>query len=84
MKILSLLLISLFVVNSCTDAKRTKMNSFGDKFKVELINCDGSTTHSWISTGKVLRNNNSNGYYFKDEKTGNLTEVSGTIIISKL
>lgn len=84
MKKLLLGAILLFSVLSCTDAKRAKLGAFGDRFKVEVVNCDGTITHSWISTGKVSNSETSDGYYFNDEKTGTLIEVSGNVIITKL
>lgn len=74
----------LFSILSCTDAEQAKLGGLGDKFKVELVNCDGNVTHSWISTGKVANSEQSDGYYFNDEKTGTLIEVSGTLIITRL
>lgn len=76
--------ITLLALTSCTDAGRAKFGAFGDKFKVEIVNCDGTVTHSWVSTGKVSNSSNSDGYYFNDEKTGTLIEVSGSVIITKL
>jgi hypothetical protein len=69
---------------SCTDAERAKMGGYGDEFKVELINCDGTVTRSWISSGKVLSEESSDGYYFNDKETGKLIEVTGTLIITKI
>jgi hypothetical protein len=69
---------------SCTDAQQAKMGGFGDRFKVEIVNCDGSITHSWISSGKVISEQGSDGYYFNDEKTGKLIEISGNVIITKI
>lgn len=79
----AILFILLMCATSCTDAKRAKIGGLGDNFKVEVINCDGSITQSWISTGKVLSEDNSDGYYFKDKKTGKLIEVTGNLIITK-
>lgn len=85
MKINILLLISALALTfSCTDAKRSKIGGYGDKFKIELVNCDGSITHSWTSSGKVLSEQNSDGYYFNELSTGTLIEVTGTVIITKL
>lgn len=70
--------------SSCVDASRAKIFGLGDKFKIELVNCDGSVTHSWVSTGKVKSEANSDGYYFMDEKTNKLVEVCGTIVITQL
>lgn len=82
LKILAAIII--ITLASCTDAQMSKLGGLGDEFKVELINCDGSITHSWVSTGKVSSEKNSDGYYFKDKATGKLIEVTGRLIITKL
>ena len=84
MKKLSLIVFSVAILFSCTDAERAKLGGYGDKFKVELVNCDGTITHSWVSSGKVLSEKGSDGYYFNDDTTGALIEVTGTLIITKL
>jgi len=68
---------------SCTDAQRSKIGGLGDEFKVEMINCDGTVARSWISSGKVSSESNSDGYYFKDKETGKLIEVTGRLVITK-
>jgi hypothetical protein len=77
------LLITAVVAFGCTDAEQSKMGGLGDKFSVELVNCDGTITHKWISSGKVLSEAKSDGYYFMEDKTGKLVEVTGTLIITK-
>lgn len=81
-----LLITALFVLvnTGCTDAQKSKFYGLGDEFKVELVNCDGSVTHSWVSTGKVQSEDSSDGYYFRDKATNKLIEVTGTLIISEL
>lgn len=76
--------VIMFSVLSCTDASQAKIGAFGDKFEIDLVNCDGTVTHSWVSTGKVGNNKDSDGYYFNDEKTGTLIEVSGNVIIRRI
>jgi hypothetical protein len=83
MKNIIVILVSVVVLASCTDATRSKIGGYGDSFKVELINCDGSVARTWISSGKVLSESTSDGYYFNDAGTGKLIEVTGTIIITK-
>lgn len=83
MKTLFHTLLLALLITSCSDASREKMAGFGDEYKVELLNCDGSVARSWISTGKVLSEANSDGYYFKDKNTGKLIEVTGTLVITK-
>ena len=68
---------------SCTDTQRSKIGGLGDEFKVEMINCDGTVARSWISSGKVSSESNSDGYYFKDKETGKLIEVTGRLVITK-
>lgn len=79
--ILGIIIISVL---SCTDAQQSKIGALGDKFEIDLVNCDGTITHSWVSTGKVSNNKDSDGYYFNDEKTGTLVEVSGNVIIKRI
>jgi hypothetical protein len=68
---------------SCADATRAKIGGYGDEFKVEMINCDGTVAREWISSGKLHRKANSDGYYFNEKKTGKLTEVTGRMVITK-
>ena len=77
-------LLMLFTLLSCTDARRSKIGGYGDKFKIELVNCDGTVTHSWISSGKVLSEETSDGYFFNEDKTNTLIELTGNLIITKL
>lgn len=77
-------ILSMLFIFSCTDAKRSKLGGYGSNFKIELIGYDGTVVREWISSGKVSSENNSDGYYFKDAKSGLLIEVCGTLVITKL
>ncbi len=83
---IKLVIIGLFtttiITTSCTDAKIGKIGGIGDEFKIEMVNCDGSVTKSWISTGKVLSEKGSDGYYFIEKKSGKLVEVTGNLVIT--
>ena len=83
MKQISILLICVLAF-SCTDAYQSKLTGFGQKFRVDILNCDGSISDSFVSSGKVHSSGQSDGYYFQDSKTESLIEVSGNIIISEL
>lgn len=77
--------ILLFAVMTIgCSAKISKITAYGGKFKVDMINCDGSISHSWISNGKVLSEQGSDGYYFTDSKSGKLLEVTGRLIITQI
>ena len=78
-----IVLFIVLVMGSCTDAKRSKLMGLGSKFKVEMLNCDGSVARTWVSSGKVSSEARSDGYYFEDEKTGKLIEVTGRLVITR-
>lgn len=66
---------------SCTDATRAKMTGYGDTFTVIVVGCD--TSYTFQSSGKVIPEHQSDGYYFNEAVTGKLIEVSGTVIIKQ-
>lgn len=79
-----LIILAIGIVSlSCTDASRAKLGGYGDKFKVEMYS-GGQKVREWISSGKVLSEDGSDGYYFNDSETGTLIEVSGDVVITKL
>tara|TARA_Y100000591_G_C21217239_1_gene398264 strand:+ start:233 stop:490 length:258 start_codon:yes stop_codon:yes gene_type:complete len=82
----NLLLVSSLILffYACTDAKKAKIGGFGSKFQIEMLNCDGSVARTWISSGKVSSEQNSDGYYFMEEGTDKLIEVTGRLIITKI
>lgn len=79
---LALLFSMLFFCTGCSDSTWEKATRFGGSYHIQLINCDGSITHEWHSTGAVNSSKESDGYYFKDKATGTLVEVSGNVIIT--
>ena len=81
-----LLIASSFILLffSCTDAKKAKFGGFGSKFQIEMLNCDGTVARTWISSGKVSSEKSSDGYYFMEEGTNKLIEVTGRLIITKI
>ncbi len=56
----------------------------GSQFRATLHACDGSVMREWTSSGKVRSEETSDGYYFMDQASGRLIEVTGTLIIEKL
>lgn len=82
-KVILLLAVVLISATSCTDATRAKIGGYGDEFTVEMINCDGSVARTWVSSGKVQSEAESDGYYFNDKASGKLIEVTGRIVITK-
>jgi hypothetical protein len=77
------LVVIALLAFGCTDAYQAKLGGYGDKYSIELLGCDGTVLRSWVSSGKVSSEANSDGYFFMDSQTGKLIEVSGTLIITK-
>ena len=84
MKKLIFISFILFFSFSCSDAHKAKRLGRESEFRIEMLNCDGAVARSWISTGKVRSEQNSDGYYFMDKATGLLVEVTGSIIITQI
>jgi hypothetical protein len=74
--------IAVLTLAGCTDSMRSKWGGLGNSFKVEMYS-GGQLVRSWVSTGKVLSETNSDGYYFKDKETGKLVEVAGDVVITE-
>lgn len=69
------------LMSSCTDAELGKMGGFGETYTVKVLGPD--TVITYHSTGKVLSEKSSDGYYFTSKETGKLVEVSGAVIIEQ-
>lgn len=71
----------LFGAVACTDATCGKMFALGDSASVECWS-GGQLIYKGKSSGKVLSEATSDGYFFKDMKDGKFKEVSGNCVIS--
>ena len=78
--LLSATLAVALLASGCTDAKFSKLTNFGDE---AVVKCYSGTSiiYDGRSTGKVISEESSDGYVFKDAKTGHLMEVSGNCVI---
>ena len=75
------LLTIMATMVSCTDAEQSKLGGYGDTFTVKVLGPD--TIITYHSTGKVISEKQSDGYYFTNRENGKLVEVSGNIIIEE-
>jgi len=66
---------------SCTDAELSKLGGYGETYTIKVLGPD--TIITYHSSGKVLSENSSDGYYFTSKETGKLVEVSGNVIIEQ-
>lgn len=73
-------LLSL-LLGGCTDATMSKWAALGDPAHIECYS-GGKLIYKGQSTGKVVSEANSDGYYFRDQADGLLKEVSGNCIIT--
>lgn len=70
----------LFLVITGCDATIGKITSLGKS--AEIICYSGNTIiYNGKSSGKVLSEANSDGYYFKDSESGQMMEVCGNCVI---
>lgn len=81
-KLLALSALALALV-SCTDASRDKAFGYGKTYKVEVVS-GAQIVRTYTSSGKVLSEDSTDGYYFNDAATDKLIEVSGPVIITQL
>lgn len=78
-----MLLVSLVALCGCTDAAISKFQSIGAPHKVELYS-GGQKVREWVSTGKVLNEDNSDGFYFCDKDTNVVVRVTGDLVITPI
>jgi len=75
--------IVVSLVDGCKDSQIAQFGSLGSRHKITQYGCDGKVIGQWESTGNVSNESNSDGWYFKDQKTGKLIEVTGTLVIEQ-
>lgn len=82
MKAIVIAAIGAIALAGCTDARMAKLTNFG---KGAFVKCYSGTAliYDGESTGKVISESSSDGYAFKDARTGDLMEVSGNCIIKQ-
>lgn len=74
-----LLLLLPFIVGC--DAYVSKWQSLGSRHKVELYS-GGEMVKSWVSTGKPMNEESSDGFYFCDAETNKIVRVTGDVVIT--
>ena len=82
MKVLGMLLM-VVMISGCTDATRSKFFSFGESRTIECYS-GGKLIYKGKSSGKISSEANSDGYFFKEAKSGQLIEVSGDCILRSI
>jgi len=76
-------LVMMFAFIGCSDATKSQWSSLGQEHKIELWS-GGKKVQEWTSTGKVMSESNSDGYFFCDKTTKKLVRVTGDLVITAL
>ena len=80
---LAIAVLMLCIAVGCKDATMAQFGALGSKHRITLYGCDGKIIGQWESTGNVSNQENSDGWYFEDAKTGKLVEVAGSLLIEQ-
>lgn len=64
----------------CTDASMSQIVSLGDAAHIECFS-GGVKFYSGDSTGKIMSEEASDGWYFRERGTNDLVRVSGSCIV---
>lgn len=75
-----LILLISFILIGCTDANIKQFTTLGSKAHVTCYS-GKMITYEGDSSGKVAAEKQSDGWYFEDDKTGQLIRVSGACVI---
>lgn len=68
------------VLAGCTDAGRKQITTMGSAAEISCYS-GGQVIFQGRSTGKVLTEEHSDGWYFEDAASGKLIRVSGDCVI---
>lgn len=74
-----LIMLSCAIAVAGCSASISRM-SMGD-CDVVLYGLDGKPIQSWVSSGRVLSEDNSDGWYFTDKATGKVVIIAGGAVV---
>ena len=80
MKKIFVLTLSIITLIGCTDAQRSKLFNLGDSAKITCFS-GGVFIYEGVSTGKIVSEESSDGYFFREKGSNRLMEVSGNCVI---
>jgi len=78
-----LIALSLLALSGCTDADRAQIAGFGNKYRITLYS-GGEPVRTWVSTGKVHAETQSDGWFFMDAATGRLVRMFGDSVVEQI
>ena len=74
--------LSLVIFSGCMRAEMARISAIGSDHKI-LVYSGGNLVKEFHSVGKVLTEQDSDGWYFLNKETNKLTRVSGTVIVEQ-
>ena len=77
---LSLAVFVVMVAVGCTDAQRAQVFTYGSPGEITCYS-GGKEIYHGKSTGKIISEKDSDGWYFSEEGSGQLIRVSANCII---
>lgn len=80
MRRMVLAVAAFLLVAGCKDARMAQFDALGKSGTVTCYS-GGQVVYSGRSTGSISNQDGSDGYYFMDDSTKALVEVSGTCIV---
>ena len=75
----SYLLVVLLILSGCTDGVIGKIKSYGSGADI-ICYSGGKIIYKGESTGKVLSEQSSDGYYFVDKRSGAMMEIAADCV----
>ncbi len=80
-KLIGVGVVAAAIMCSCKDATMAQFHALGRRHSITLYAANGTVIKHWVSTGNVSNEDRSDGWYFEDEATHLLVEVTGTLVI---
>lgn len=76
------LIIGCLAFCGCTKAERSQVMGYGKDYTVSVYS-GGEKVREFTSSGKVLTEADSDGWFFTDKESGKLVRISGTVIVEE-
>lgn len=76
----AIVILVLATTSACTDAEVASFGALGDPGRIKCYS-GGQLIYEGVSTGRISTVHQSDGWEFKDRKTGRFVRVSGDCLI---
>ena len=80
MKKFAMITIVVLSIANCREATKAQWSALGSDGHIKCYS-GGQLIYEGISNGKISTENQSDGWFFKDKKSGGLIRVSGDCLI---